>query len=35
MEFSDASLDRMHPVNGLGINRVMSPRAAFDLESPL
>jgi len=34
--FNDASLERLHSVvSGLGINRVMSPSHAFDLESPV
>jgi len=33
--FIDASLERMHSVSGLGINGVLSPSDAFDLESPL
>jgi len=33
--FSDASLERLHSVSGLGINGVLSPSVAFDRESPL
>jgi len=33
--FNDASLERLHSVSGLGINVVLSPSEAFDLESPL
>jgi len=33
--FSGASVERLHSVNGLGINRVMSPSSAVYLESPL
>jgi len=33
--FNDASLERLHSVSGLGINGVLSPSDAFDLESPL
>jgi len=33
--FSDASLKRLHSVNGVGLNHVMSPSDAFDLKSPL
>jgi len=33
--FIDASLERLHSVSGLGINGVLSPSDAFDLESPL
>jgi len=33
--FSDTSHKRLHSVSGLGINCVMSPRDAVDLESPL
>jgi len=33
--FSDASLELLHSVNDLGVNRVMSPSDAFDLDSPL
>jgi len=32
---NDASLGRLHSVSGLGINGVLSPSDAFDLESPL
>ena len=32
---NDASLERLHSVSGLGINGVLSPSDAFDLESPL
>jgi len=35
MEICDASLERLHSVSGLGINCMMSPSDAFDLESPL
>jgi len=33
--FNDASLERLHSVSGIGINGVLSPSDAFDLESPL
>jgi len=33
--FNDASLERLHSVSGLGINGVLSPSEAFDLDSPL
>jgi len=33
--FNDASLERLHSVSDLGINGVLSPSDAFDLESPL
>jgi len=33
--FNDASLERLHSVSGLGINGMLSPSDAFDLESPL
>jgi len=33
--FNDASLERLHSVSGLGINGVLSPSDAFDLESLL
>ena len=33
--FNDASLERLHSVSGLGINGVMSPSDAFNLESLL
>jgi len=33
--FNDASLRRLHSVSGLGINGVLSPSDAFDLESLL
>jgi len=33
--FNDASLERLHFVSGLGINGVLSPSDAFDLESHL
>jgi len=32
---NDASLKRLHSVSGHGINGVLSPGDAFDLESPL
>jgi len=33
--FNDASLERLHSVSGPGINGVLTPSDAFDLESPL
>jgi len=33
--FNDASLGRLYSVSGLGINGVLSPSDAFDLESLL
>jgi len=33
--FSDASLEWLHSVGGIGINRVTSTSDAFDPESPL
>ena len=33
--FNDASLKRLHSVSGLGINVVLIPSDAFDLESLL
>ena len=33
--FNDASLKRLHSVSGFGINGVLSPSDAFDLESLL
>jgi len=33
--FNNASLERLHSVSGLGINGVLSPSDAFDLESLL
>jgi len=33
--FNVASLEQLHSVSGLGINGVLSPSDAFDLESPL
>ena len=33
--FNDANLERLHSVSGLGINGVLSPSDAFDLQSPL
>jgi len=33
--FNDASLERLHSVSGFGINGVLSPSDAFDLDSPL
>jgi len=33
--FSDANLELLHSVSDLGINGVLSPSDAFDLEPPL